>query len=261
MLLVIDIGNSNVCLGLWQEDQWRNIWRLPTFQNDLEVYYETQLVNRFLEANVQLMEVTRVVMSSVVPDMNHRMLISLEKLFGMGVILVGPEIYPKIDLQIDNPSEIGTDLVANAVAAYHQFGRDCIIVDFGTALTFTTLTKEGQILGVSIVPGLKTAIKALFTKTAQLPEVPMEHPVSALGKNTVQAIQSGIFYGYTGLVINMVESIRKEVGEHYEAIATGGLSTTIKSLEEYFLAIEPNLTLNGLRYIAQEISDRKKDKT
>lgn len=164
MLLVIDIGNSNVCLGLWQEDQWRNIWRLPTFQNDLEVYYETQLVNRFLEANVQLMEVTRVVMSSVVPDMNHRMLISLEKLFGMGVILVGPEIYPKIDLQIDNPSEIGTDLVANAVAAYHQFGRDCIIVDFGTALTFTTLTKEGQILGVSIVPGLKTAIKALFTK-------------------------------------------------------------------------------------------------
>jgi type III pantothenate kinase len=253
MVLVIDIGNSNVCLGLSQENEWRNLWRLPTLQNDLELYYETQIIDRFLEANVQLSHVRQIIISSVVPDMNVRIMASLERLFGITPILVAPGIYPKIHLQIDNPSEIGTDLVANAVAAHNQFKRDCIIVDFGTALTFTTLTKKGEILGVSIVPGLKTAIAALFSKTAQLPEVPMELPPSALGKNTVQAIQSGVFYGYTGLVINILASIRKEVGEDYVAIATGGLSSTLKTLEDHFFAIDPNLTLNGLRFIGSSI--------
>ncbi len=250
MILVIDIGNSNVCLGLSKEQHWKNLWRLPTLQNDMELYYETQLIDRFLEANVPISHVSQIVLSSVVPDMNVRMTASLEKLFGITPVLVAPDIYPKIQLKIDNPSEIGTDLVANAVAAHNQYQRDCIIVDFGTALTFTTLTKEGEILGVSIVPGLKTAIKALFSKTAQLPEVPMELPPSALGKNTVQAIQSGVFYGYTGLVINMLSSIRNEVGDHYVAIATGGLSSTIKTLEDQFFDIDSNLTLNGLRLIA-----------
>ncbi len=251
MLLAIDIGNSNICLGLSKANEWKKIWRLPTLQNDMELYYESQLADRFLEANIKLMDVDQVILSSVVPDMNLRMTNSLERLFGITPVLVAPDIYPKIELQIDNPSEIGTDLVANAVAAHLQFQKDCIIVDFGTALTFTTLTRDGKILGVSIVPGLKTAIKALFSKTAQLPEVPMELPPSALGKNTVQAIQSGIFYGYTGLVINMISSLRKEVGEHYVVIATGGLSSTIKPLKDHFLSIEPNLTLNGLRFIAK----------
>ena len=176
---------------------------------------------------------------------------------GIKPILITPSTYPKIEIQIDNPLEIGTDLVANAVAAHHQFNRDCIIVDFGTALTFTTINKEGHLLGVSIVPGLKTAVRALFSKTAQLPEVPMEIPDSALGKNTVHAIQSGIFYGYTGLVINMLSSIRKEVGQQYIAIATGGLSSSIPNLNSYFETIDPNLTLNGIRIIAQNIANEE----
>lgn len=255
MLLVIDIGNSNACLGLSEDNEWKKLWRLPTtLQNDMELFYETQIIDLFLEANIRLGEVDQIVMSSVVPDMNIRMSNSLNRLFGVKPTLVTPEIYPKIKLQIDNPSEIGTDLVANSIAAHHQFKKDCIIVDFGTALTFTTITAEGKILGVSIVPGIKTAIKSLFSKTAQLPEVPFELPPSALGKNTVQAIQSGIIYGYTGLVTNMISSLRKEVGDHYIAVATGGLSSSIKMLQEEFDAIDPDLTLNGLRIIANHLS-------
>lgn len=254
MLLAIDIGNSNICLGLTdQSPKWDHFWRLPTLQNDMELYYETQIVNRFLEAGVNLGDVEEIIVSSVVPDMNNRFVDSLEKLFLKKPILVGPDIYPKITIKIDNPAEIGTDLVANAVAAFHQFNSDCIIVDFGTALTFTTLTKSGEILGVSIVPGLKTAIKALFNKTAQLPEVPMEHPKSVLGKNTVQAIQTGIFFGYTGLVIHMIHTLKQELGDHFKVIATGGLSSTIEVLKEYFDAVDPDLTLNGLKYIAEEV--------
>jgi type III pantothenate kinase len=258
MLLAIDIGNSNVCLGLSKNSSgWMHFWRLPTLQNDMEIYYETQIVDRFLESGVSLGEVDRIILSSVVPDMNTRFVSSLEKLFLRKVILVGPEIYPKIKLDIENPTEIGTDLVANAVAAHHQYKSDCIIVDFGTALTFTTVSKSGVILGVSIVPGLKTAIRALFNKTAQLPEVPMELPASVLGKNTVKAIQTGIFYGYTGLVIHMIQTLKNEVGVHFKVIATGGLSSTIEVLKDHFDAIEPDLTLNGLRYIAEEIGEQK----
>jgi type III pantothenate kinase len=254
MLLAIDIGNSNVCLGLSKNASgWSHFWRLPTIQNDMEIYYETQIVNRFLESGVNLGEVDRIVISSVVPDMNNRFVSSMEKLFLRKPILVGPEIYPKIQLDIENPQEIGTDLVANAVAAHHQFKNDCIVVDFGTALTFTTVSKAGVVLGVSIVPGIKTAIKALFNKTAQLPEVPMELPASVLGKNTVTAIQTGIFYGYTGLVINMLKALKNEVGEHFMVIATGGLSSTNIVLKEHFDVIDPDLTLNGLRYIAEEV--------
>ncbi len=255
MLLAIDIGNSNVCIGLsGNTDNWDHFWRLPTLQNDMEIYYETQIVDRFLEAGIRLGEVEQIIVSSVVPDMNNRFLDCLEKVFLKQPTLVGPNIYPKIQLDIENPTEIGTDLVSNAVAAHHKLGQDCIIVDFGTALTFTTLTGDGKILGVSIVPGLRTAIKALFNKTAQLPEVPLDHPKTALGKNTVQAIQTGIFYGYTGLVIHMIETLKNEVGAHFKVIATGGLSSTIDVLKNHFDVVDPDLTLNGLRFIAEEIN-------
>ena len=253
MLLAIDIGNSNIVLGLSAKKDWVKIWRLPTLENDVEFYYDIELRNRFLEVNIKLDEIKQIIVSSVVPDINIPFLDTLHKLFGFNATLIGPTTYPKIEIQIDNPREIGTDLVANAVAAHNQLKKNCIIVDFGTALTFTTVNKEGHILGVSIVPGLKTAIRALFSKTAQLPEVPMEIPSSALGKNTVHAIQSGIFYGYTGLVINMLSSIRKEVGKDYVAIATGGLSSSVPHLKEHFELLEPNLTLNGLRLIAKAL--------
>ena len=144
-------------------------------------------------------------------------------------------------------------MVANAVAAYDHYRKSCIVVDFGTALTFTTLSDEGKILGVSITPGLKTAIKSLTQNTAKLFDVPLEMPKSALGTNTITAIQSGILFGYSGLVQSMVAEIRNEVQQEIPAVATGGLSSIITPLKDFFDHIDTKLTLNGLRIIGETI--------
>ncbi len=254
MQLIIDIGNSNVVIGIFEKEHWVHTWRLPTRrEQEALLYYEMRLTNRMLEADLTPQLVSQVVISSVVPDLNETFISLSVQLFGQEALLVGPAIYPKIALQIERPDEIGTDLLANALAAKDLHQCNAIVVDFGTALTFTTVTKEGRILGVSIAPGLKTAINALYSSTAQLPEVPLELPVSAVGKNTVHAIQSGVLIGYVGLVKHMISSIREEVGQDYKAIATGGLSAILHPLKEVFEIINPFLTLDGLRIMGDYV--------
>ena len=174
-----------------------------------------------------------------------------QNLFNIEAIVVNAHIFPKISISIDNPNEIGSDLVANAVAAFTKYHRNCVVVDFGTALTFTVVSGEGKILGVSIAPGLRTAVKALFSNTAQLPDVPLKLPESAIGKNTVHAIQAGILWGYEGLVRSMISKIRAELGGDCIAIATGGLSSILTTLEGEFIEVNRELTLNGLRIIGE----------
>lgn len=219
------------------------------------MYYQMQLSQRLLEAGITPGNVRQLILSSVVPDITPVFEHLAQHLLAKKAITLSPDNYHKLDLQIDRPNEIGTDLLANAAAAYYLYGRDSIVVDFGTALTFTTVNANGHILGVSIVPGLKTAISALFQKTAQLPEVPLELPQSAVGKNTVHSIQSGVLIGYVGLVRHMLQSIRSELGQHYQAIATGGLSSILHPLRNDFYQINPNLTLDGLRLIAESMDD------
>ncbi|PHN03503.1 type III pantothenate kinase [Flavilitoribacter nigricans] len=256
MLLAIDIGNSNVTFGFYHEEKWKHVWRLPTrTDREAPMYYQMQLGQRLLEANITPLNVRRLILSSVVPDLIPIFEHLSQHLLHKKAFTLRPDIYHSLQLQIDRPNEIGTDLLANAAAAYYLYGKDSIVVDFGTALTFTTVNGQGHILGVSIVPGLKTAISALFQKTAQLPEVPLEMPESAVGKNTVHAIQSGVLIGYVGLVRHMLRSIRSELGEHYQAIATGGLSSILHPLRNDFLIINPNLTLDGLRLIGEAIED------
>lgn len=254
MLLAIDIGNSNVTVGFWYEKQWKYIWRFPT-RTDLEapLFYQVQLSNRLMEAGIGAEHVNKFILSSVVPDLTAVFEHLADHIFKIPVFTLKPDVYHKLHLKIDRPNEIGTDLLANSAAAYYLYKKDTIIVDFGTALTFTTVNAQGHILGVSIVPGLKTAISSLFQKTAQLPEVPLELPSSAVGKNTVHAIQSGILIGYVGLVRHMLQSIRSELGQQYQAIATGGLSSILHPLRNDFVVINPNLTLDGLRLIAESI--------
>lgn len=254
MQLIIDIGNSNIVIGVFKNNQWAYTWRFPTLQEKgALLFYEMQLTNHLLEADLIPQAIQRVVLSSVVPDLNHTFVTLSAQLFGQDALVVGPEIYSKIDLQIDRPDEIGTDLLANAVAAKHLYQSNVIVVDFGTALTFTTVTSAGHILGVAIAPGLKTAISALYNSTAQLPEVPLEYPSSAVGKSTVHAIQSGVLIGYVGLVKHMIESIREEVGKDYKAVATGGLASILHPLQEVFDEIDPFLTLHGLRIIGESV--------
>ena len=252
MVLAIDIGNSNVVVALHDGNSWSQVWRIPTItEAEAALFYEKRLSDLLMEAGVLLGPRPRVVVSSVVPQLTQSFLHIAEHLFGQPALKVAPPIYPKLKLQIDRPNEIGTDLLANAVAAHHLYQQDCIIVDFGTALTFTTVSGAGHILGVAIAPGLKTAIASLFQKTAQLPEVPLTLPETPIGKNTEHAIQSGILIGYVGLVRHMLAEIRREVGEQYIAVATGGLSSILTPLQADFQHIDPMLTLEGLRIIAE----------
>ena len=233
MIAVFDIGNSNIVIGIHDGTDWKHIWRIPTLKDSNPiVYYTTQIVNLLVENDLDIQTISQIGVSSVVPDLNATFQQVISTIFKQEPHFMGPKLYEKLILKIDRPGEIGSDLVANALAAHHIYKNNRIIVDFGTALTFTIINKYGHILGVNIVPGLETAIKALFMHTAQLPEVPLKIPDSAIGKNTIHAIQSGILNGYVGLVKHQIKLINEELQEPYLAIATGGLSQILTPLQE-----------------------------
>jgi type III pantothenate kinase len=249
MTLAIDIGNTDITLGLYQKDEWSHIWRLSSAISNPELYYGIKLREHFFESGINTESVKQIVISSVVPGLTDRIVNVVTTLFEKTPVVLGPGIYHHLPIKILNPYEIGSDLVSNALAAFMHFkNQNCIVVDFGTALTFTTISKSGEILGVAIAPGLKTAIKSLSQNTAKLFDVPLELPESAMGKNTVHAIQAGILLGYEGLVSSMLSRIRHELADNQCAtVATGGLSSIISTLKDQFTAIDLNLTLNGLR--------------
>ncbi|HKK78278.1 MAG TPA: type III pantothenate kinase [Phaeodactylibacter sp.] len=254
MTLALDIGNSNLTVGLYAQNTWQHIWRLPTkVDSEATFFYQMRLSQCLMEYSIAAGDIHQVVISTVVPDLKATFVELSQHLFHRAPILVAPEIYSKLRLNIEQPKELGTDLFANAVAAHYLYERDCIVVDFGTALTFTSIDRHGELLGVAIAPGLKTSISALFQKTAQLPEVPLELPDSAIGKNTVHAIQAGVLMGYVGLVRHLLHELKNELGQQYIAVATGGLSSILRPLQEEFHAIEPHLTLDGLRIIGEEV--------
>jgi type III pantothenate kinase len=250
MLLVIDIGNSDVVFGLFHDQKWRNQFRISSSFSKLATDFESKLRFLFLENDIKLSEIEKTVISSVVPHLTGPISYMTESLFGKKPIILGPSIYPQLPLGILRPQEIGSDLVCNALYAYTKYKKNCVIVDFGTALTFTTVDETGKILGVSIAPGLKTAVKSLFSNTAQLPEVPLEVPKSVIGQNTVHAIQAGVMWGYIGMVEKMLEKIKEEIGSDCVVIATGGLSSKLTELHHLFDEVDINITLNGLKAVA-----------
>jgi type III pantothenate kinase len=253
MLLAVDVGNTDTVFGIYRDDSWEHVWRMRSSAQEGEIHYESRLRLHFLEEGLWFGDVETVVLSSVVPNMTPVISRMLRSLFGEDIILVGPDIFPGLDVAIDHPHEIGADLVANAVAVISRYKQNCVVVDFGTALTFTTVSGDGKILGVAILPGLVTAVKALFANTAQLPEVPLQLPASAIGKNTTEAIQAGILLGYEGLVKGLIQRIRAEMGGDCIAVATGGLSSIIETLKDEFVEIDRKLTLDGLRIIGEKL--------
>jgi type III pantothenate kinase len=256
MLLAFDIGNSDITIGLWNGTTWKNNWRIPSRVDQPELFYGVKVREYFLEAAIPTTWVQTIVLSSVVPGLTEKIKNVVRGLFEKEPITLGPSIYEHLPIKVLNPYEIGSDLVANAMAAHHKVRETCIVVDFGTALTFTTVSDKGIILGVSIVPGLRTALRALSQNTAKLFDVPLEMPASALGISTVTAIQSGIVIGYEGLVKNIVQAIRTELKVECPAIATGGLSFVITSLKGFFQSVDPQLTLDGLRLIGEAVKNK-----
>ena len=256
MLLAIDIGNTDIVFALNYNDQWIHQWREKSDVSRLAGSFALGLKNYFLEKDISTEQVKSVVLSSVVPSLTQVIQSMVEVVFNDHPLIIGPDIYHQITIKTNNPTEIGTDLVANAAAAYAKIKDYCIVVDFGTALTFTTINDSAQILGVAIAPGLKTAMKSLSGNTARLPEIPLELPDSVLGKDTVHAMQSGILYGYIGLVKSMIVNIRNEVSKPCKVIATGGLSAVLTPLHAHFDEINPLLTLDGLKVMADEVISR-----
>lgn len=250
MELVFDVGNSDITIGLRAGETWNDVWRLPSSVRT-ELFYGLQIRDLFLESDVDPASVKTVVISSVVPDLNEIISTVASTLFKCNPIVVGVDIYDRLPIKVMNPYQIGSDLVANSLAAFLRFNQACVVVDFGTALTFTTINGEGSIVGVSISPGLKTAIKSLSQHTAKLFDVPLEMPSSVLGKNTVHAIQSGILIGCEGAVKYMLERIRQEVGEEVKTIATGGLCAVIPGIAQLVDEINPTLTMDGLIQIGR----------
>ena len=265
MLLVIDVGNTNICGGIYDDSRQESrraslvhTLRIHTVPKKTEDEYSTIFKAILLDRGIAPSYISEVVLSSVVPSLTEAMCVMCERLFGTLPIVLGPEIFAALPLSIPSPHEIGADLVADALAAWRKTGGATIVVDFGTALTFTCVGHESNILGVAIAPGLGTAVNALSRDTAQLPFVQLVAPPSVIGTNTIMAIQSGVIHGYIGLVEHMVDKMKAELGGTISVIATGGLSKTIASLTAVFDLIDPDLTLDGLAYVAEYVNAKKR---
>ena len=251
MLLAVDAGNTNIVFGIHDGQSWIHEWRFETLPIRNQIEYEMFIRLNLLESDIAPEAIDAIVISSVVPQLNSVLEKFPKTLFDIDALFIGPRIYGQLLVMTGNPHEIGTDLIANAMAAHTIYGGDLIIVDFGTALTFTLVSSSGKIEGVNIAPGLKTAISALVGNTAQLPEVPLELPESAIGKNTIHAIQSGVLWGYVSMVEGMLERIKAEFGKPVRVIATGGLSSILHPLHDQFHDVNRKLTLEGLRLVME----------
>lgn len=251
MFLSIDAGNSTIIFGLYREgaESWPPTLSVDSHKNLTVFQLEKKLGHFFLENDWKLESVTDIGLSTVVPDLAPVLLQCCENFFGMTPYLIDGNSYERLPVKTVNPHEIGSDLMANITAAYAYFREACIVVDFGTALTFSIVDEQGQVIGVNIVPGIKTAINALFTGTAKLPKVTLEMPDSVLGKNTIHSIQAGIFYGYTALVKGMLKAIAAETNQSYKVVVTGGLSAVMDHLHDQFDLIDRHLTLKGIYQI------------
>ncbi len=253
MLMVVDIGNTNIVVGLFHGEDLVQDWRLYTDPRRTDDEYSSILRSLFRDSGIAPGTIERTIISSVVPVLNNTFTLMIEKLTGKLPLVLGPSLYPRLPVHVPPSAvhEIGTDIVCDAVAAWSIYGSACIIVDFGTALTFSAIDFSGDIRGVAIAPGLSTAVKALFRDTAQLPSVPIEVPPSSLGTNTIHSIQAGVVLGYQGLVESLILRMRKDMGSDAPAIATGGLSHVLIPVTGIFDRVDQMLTLKGLKIILE----------
>lgn len=253
MLLLVDVGNTNIVFGIHDGEQLLNSWRMST-QTDRSLDEMGVMILQFLTfKNVKPEEIQDIIIASVVPQIMYPLCKALHSYVGKEPIVVDGKLDLGMKNKYDNPKEVGADRLVNAVAAKELYGTPCIIVDFGTATTFCAIDKQGDYLGGAILPGIKISLDALFSKTAKLPKIEIEDPGKLIGTNTVTSMQSGIFYGYVGSVDYIVEQMSKELGEDVKVIATGGLSSLISTKSKTIQTIDRKLTLTGLKLIYDRI--------
>ena len=251
MTLVVNIGNTNISAGRYRDGKWIEHRRFATDEKKTTDEYLVLFRSSFDVSGCPLSSVDSVAVSTVVPELEKTFEDFGNRLLGKPPFLVKPRHRAGLTVAIDNPLELGTDLLADAVAGYDRCGTSCIVVDFGTALSFTAVEKGGTVRGAALTPGIGSAVKALSSNTAKLPRVPLEAPAKAIGTNTISAIQSGILFGYAGLVESMISRMRKELTPPVTVIATGGQAPILEDLVSSFDILDPWITLDGIRLIAE----------
>ncbi|MGA9109040.1 MAG: type III pantothenate kinase [Smithella sp.] len=252
MLIVIDVGNTNTVLGLFDGKHLLHDWRIRTEIDHTIDEYGVLIYNLYLSTPMKAKEmrsVTAIIISCVVPPMLNILEPLCIKYFNIKPLIVGPGIKTGMPIFYDNPKEVGADRIVNAVAAYEKYHKECIIVDFGTATTFDYISPKGEYMGGCIAPGIVISSEALFEKASKLPRVEFSKPKMVITKDTVSAMQAGIMYGYAGLVDGIVDRMKAEVKTNPLVIATGGLANIIAPETKTIEKIEEMLTLDGLRII------------
>jgi len=250
MLLVFDIGNTDIVGGIHERGRIQSTFRLRSIAKKTEDEYAASISSLLGERGVEIGAIERVVISSVVPALTSTIANFARDLCGTEPLVLGPHCWASLPLSLPSPHEIGADLVANALAVFRKAGEAAIVADFGTALTFTALRGDGKVLGVAIAPGLGTAVDSLTRNTAQLPAVELVAPASVMGTDTVMSIRAGVVHGYAGLVGHLVDMMKNEMGGKAKVFATGGLCEIIAPLVDCFDVVDKNLTLDGLAFAA-----------
>jgi type III pantothenate kinase len=256
MLLVIDIGNTNTVLGVYEDVRLIGHWRLETKPSQTADEYGILVRNLFALANLEFSRIRDIVIASVVPPLNSVLEQMSLQYFKLQPLFIEPGVRTGMPVLYDSPADVGADRIVNAVAAYEKFGGPCIVVDFGTATTFDAISAKGEYLGGVITPGPGISAEALFSRTARLPRVEIRAPQKIIGTSTVGSIQSGLYYGYIGLVDGILARMIKELGPKTTIVATGGHASLIGRGTERIQHIAPDLTLEGLRLIHEKDKDK-----
>lgn len=249
MLLVLDTGNTNIVLGIYDEGQLKYHWRMETYRQKTEDEYAMQVKAFFTHVGITFEDIRGIIISSVVPTVIFPLEQMCAKYFRQKPLIVGPGLKTGLNIKYENPREVGADRIVNAVAAIHEYGDPLIIVDFGTATTYCYVNEKAEYMGGAIAPGIGISMEALFDRASKLPRVELTRPEHIIGKNTVSAMQAGIVYGYVGQVEGIVSRMKAQSKKEPTVIATGGLARLIANETNAIDVVDQFLTLKGLHLI------------
>jgi len=249
MLLAVDVGNTNMTIGIFDGSKLKATWRVATGVHRMPDEYASLLLSLFERQGIDASRITDAILCSVVPPLVGVFEEMCRRYLKVSPLVIEAGVKTGVRISMDNPREVGADRIVNAVAAHHLYGGAVIVIDLGTATTFDAVSEEGDYLGGAIAPGIAIATEALFARTAVLPRVELTHPKLAIGRNTVAAMQSGIVFGYAGLIEGVVARIREELGGKAKVVATGGYAELLARETPVIDEVNPDLTLIGLRLI------------
>lgn len=255
MILLIDVGNTNIVMGVYEGKKMVHGWRLGTKVGRTSDEYGLQVDSILRHYNISIKNIDDIVIGSVVPSLQHTLVSMCRKYFDMEPMIIGKGTKTGMPIKYDNPREVGADRIVNSVAVFEKYGGPSILVDIGTAITFDVISEKGEYLGGAIAPGVGISSEALFSRTSKLPKVELKLPEHVIGKTTVESIQSGIVYGFIGLVDNIIENILEELNltkDQVNILGTGGYAKLITERSKYIEDYDSNITLEGMRLVYEK---------